>query len=88
MVELRVQTIAKYKFDYQSRWGAADVAIQEKNCGATWLKEQDFVCTKSQQVPVRILLLEVPSASHAQLAQYLAVKTAVDRIIPRTLGTK
>lgn len=46
------------------------------------------MCTRSQQVPVSILLLEVPSANHAQLALYLAVKTAVDRIILRTLEAK
>ena len=64
------------------------MAIQGKNRGATRLKEKDFVCTRSQRVPLRILLLEVPSANHAQLSLYLAVKTAVDRIIPRTLGSK
>lgn len=62
------------------------MAIQENNRGATWLKEQDFVYTRSQQVPVRILLLEVPPANHTQLARELAVKTTVERIIPRALG--
>lgn len=64
------------------------MAIQEKSRGATWLKEQDFVCMRSRRVPLRILLLEVPSANYSQLSLYPVFKTAVDRIIPRTLGTK
>lgn len=55
------------------------MAVQENHSSATWLKEQDFVCLRAQQVPVKSLLLEVPFANHTQLARYLAIRTAVDR---------